>query len=99
MEPIKVNAIIIGGILGILLVLIPKFFPRAERFLPSPIGFGLAWAIQWNASFLFFLGALIAWYFDIKMPKKSREFKIPTASGLIAGASLTGIALLIWDML
>ncbi len=99
LHPVKVYSILLGSVLGAILVLVPRYLPRSGKWLPTPIGFGLAWAIQWNDSFLFFLGALIAWYVDRKWASKSKEFKIPTASGIIAGASLTGMAILFYQIL
>lgn len=98
LHPLKVQSIIWGGLLGAALTLVPRYFRKCGAWLPSPIGFGLAWAIQWNDSFLFFVGALIGWWAEGKWKEKSREFKIPTASGLIAGASLTGMGLLFYQI-
>ena len=64
----------------------------------TPIGFGLAWAIQWNDSFLFFTGAVLGWAADHLFKAKSREYKVPTASGIIAGAALTGMAILMFSI-
>ena len=99
LHPLKVQSIIWGGVLGAVLILVPRYFRKIGAWLPSPIGFGLAWAIQWNDSFLFFVGALIGWWAEGKWKAKSKEFKIPTASGLIAGASLTGMGLLFYQIL
>lgn len=99
LHPLKIQSIIWGGVLGAVLTLVPRYFSRLGAWLPSPIGFGLAWAIQWNDSFLFFVGALIGWWVEGKWKAKSKEFKIPTASGLIAGASLTGMGILFYQIL
>ena len=64
LHSIKVLSIIAGGILELILVLIPRYIPRTGKWLPTPIGFGLAWAIQWNDSFLFFTGAVLGWAAD-----------------------------------
>lgn len=98
LHSIKVLSIIIGGILGIILVLAPRYIPATAKWLPTPIGFGLAWAIQWNDSLLFFLGAVLGWVADRFISGKSKEFKIPTASGIIAGAALTGMAILLFSV-
>lgn len=87
LHSIKVLSIIAGGILGLVLVLVPRYFPAVGKWLPTPIGFGLAWAIQWNDSFLFFAGAVLGWAADHLFRSKSREYKIPTASVIIAGAA------------
>lgn len=98
LHSIKVLSIIAGGILGLILVLIPRYIPRTGKWLPTPIGFGLAWAIQWNDSFLFFTGAVLGWAADHLFKAKSREYKVPTASGIIAGAALTGMAILMFSI-
>ena len=41
LHSIKVLSIIAGGILGLILVLIPRYIPRTGKWLPTPIGFGL----------------------------------------------------------
>lgn len=98
LHSVKVLSIIVGGILGLILVLIPRYLPAAGKWLPTPIGFGLAWAIQWNDSFLFFAGAVLGWAADRFFRTKSKEYKIPTASGIIAGAALTGMAILMFSI-
>ena len=98
LHSIKVLSIIAGGILGLILVLVPRYLPAAGKWLPTPIGFGLAWAIQWNDSFLFFAGAVLGWAADRFFKAKSKEYKIPTASGIIAGAALTGMAILMFSI-
>lgn len=98
LHSIKVLSIIAGGILGLALVLIPRYIPAAGKWLPTPIGFGLAWAIQWNDSLLFFAGAVLGWAADRFFKAKSKEYKIPTASGIIAGAALTGMAILLYNV-
>lgn len=95
---IKIQSIIVGSLIGLVLVLLPRFMPRVGAWLPTPIGFGLAWAIQWNDAFLFFAGAALAWIAQKNWAEITKEFKIPTASGIIAGASLTGIAILFYQM-
>ena len=98
LHSIKVLSIIAGGILGLILVLVPRYLPAAGKWLPTPIGFGLAWAIHWNASFRFFAGAVLGWAADRFFKAKSKEYKIPTASGIIAGAALTGMAILMFSI-
>lgn len=93
LEPVKVWSIIIGAALGIILSVLPKIFPRAQKFLPSAAAFGLAWVFQWYYSLLFFLGAVIGWIVEKKWPATSKEYTFPVASGVIAGGSLMGVLL------
>jgi hypothetical protein len=94
LEPVKVQSMIIGGIVGVVLVLLPLGLPRWQKFFPSAAAFGLAWVFEWGTAFLFFLGALIAWMLEKKAPAASKEFTFPVASGLIAGGSLMGVVLI-----
>jgi putative OPT family oligopeptide transporter len=94
LEPVKIWSIVIGGAVGILFSILPKFFPKAQKFLPSAAAFGLAWVFQWYYSLLFFMGALIGWVVEKKWPATSKEFTFPVASGIIAGGSLMGVLLI-----
>ena len=46
---------------------------------------------------LFFLGALIGWWLEKRDPAVSEEFTFPVASGWIAGESLMGVGLVMWE--
>lgn len=81
----KVLSIIAGGILGLVLVLVPRYFPAVGKWLPTPIGFGLAWAIQWNDSFLFFAGAVLGWAADHLFRSKSGNIKSPPLPASLPG--------------
>ncbi len=95
--PIKVWCIVIGGLVGIVLPLLGKLFPKYEKWIPSAAGLGLAWTFQWYTAFLFFLGAVIAYGWEKKSPKQSEEFLFPVASGIIAGGSLMAVVLIFWE--
>ncbi len=97
LEPLKIWSIVVGGIVGIILPLLSKIFPKYDKYIPSPSGLGLAWTFQWHTSLLFFIGSLIGYVFEKKSPKKSEEYLFPVASGVIAGGSLMGIALIFWE--
>jgi OPT family oligopeptide transporter len=97
LEPIKVWAIAIGGVVGLLLAVLPMMFPRHQKYLPSAAGFGLAWIFQWYYAVLFFLGGAIAWLWQQKWPENAEEFVYPVASGVIAGGSLMGVLLIFWE--
>jgi uncharacterized oligopeptide transporter (OPT) family protein len=95
--PVKTWCIIAGGLVGIVLTLLPRVFPRHEHLVPSPAGVGLAWTFHWYYGLLFFVGGLLGWWAEKKYPKWSEEFTFPVASGWIAGESLMGVALVIWE--
>ncbi|KAB2646272.1 MAG: OPT family oligopeptide transporter [Verrucomicrobia bacterium] len=97
LESVKVWSIVIGGALGIVLSVLPIVFPKRKNLVPSAAAFGLAWVFHWHYSILFLMGAVIAEVFQKKSPKLSEEFTFPVASGIIAGGSLMGVALVFWE--
>src|SRR5262249_7630781 len=56
----------------------------------------LAWVFPWYYGFLFFLGAVVALFFERQKPKLAEEFTLPMASGVVAGGSLMGVVLVFW---
>lgn len=94
---VKTWCIAIGGLVGILLPLLARLFPKHEKWIPSAAGVGLAWTFHWYYSLLFFLGALVGYAFEKKAPKQSEEFTFPVASGIVAGGSLMGVILIFWE--
>ena len=96
LHPLKVWSIIIGAIVGVFLSLLPVLFPRRKELFPSGAAVGLGCVLPWFNSFLFFLGALASYIVQKKAPNTAEEFAFPVASGVIAGGSLMGIALIFW---
>ncbi|MCL5096230.1 MAG: OPT/YSL family transporter, partial [Candidatus Omnitrophica bacterium] len=95
--PVKTWSIVIGGMVGLALPLLARFFPRRQQYIPSAAGLGLAWTFHWYYSLLFFLGAVFGYVFERKAPAKSKEYTFPVASGIIAGGSLMGVILIFWE--
>ncbi|PYO55487.1 MAG: peptide transporter [Candidatus Rokuibacteriota bacterium] len=95
--PVKTWCIVAGGLVGIVLTLLPRIFPEREHLVPSPAGVGLAWTFHWYYGLLFFLGGALGWWAEKRYPKWSEEFTFPVASGWIAGESLMGVALVVWE--
>jgi OPT family oligopeptide transporter len=96
LESAKLWMLFAGGLVGILLTLAPVLLPKYQDYLPSAGAFGLAWVFHWYYGLLFFLGALIAFALERRKPKLAEEFTYPVASGVIAGGSLMGVALVLW---
>ena len=93
LAPLKAWSILVGGLVGIILPILAKLFPKQEKWIPSAAGVGLAWTFQWSYSFLFFLGALMGYAIEKKSPQYAEEYTYPVASGIIAGGSLMGAIL------
>jgi uncharacterized oligopeptide transporter (OPT) family protein len=96
LHPIKIWSIAVGGLIGIVLPLLSKVFPKYEKWVPSAAGIGLAWTFQWYTAALFFLGAVIGSGFEKAAPERSKEYTFPVASGIVAGGSLVAVALIFW---
>ena len=83
-----ITAIVIGAIIGLLLPIIEKLFPKTQRFLPSAMGLGLSWVVPFQNALSFAIGAVIVFAWQKFNRKKSDTFAVPIASGLVAGESL-----------
>jgi len=94
---VKIWSIGIGGLVGIILPLLSKTFPRYEKWIPSAAGIGLAWTFHWYYSLLFFAGAVLGDGYARLSPKKAEEYTFPVASGVIAGGSLMGVVVAFWE--
>jgi len=95
--PVKIWSIAMGGLVGVVLTLLPRIFPAREHLIPSPAGLGLAWTFHWYYGLLFFIGAALGWWMQKRHPKWSEEFTFPVASGWIAGESLMGVGIVMWE--
>jgi len=84
-------SLLVGGLLGIAITLLEKYFPKSRKFLPSPTGMGIALVIPAFNSVSMFLGALAAWIVEKRREAWNEAYTVPIASGLIAGESLMGI--------
>jgi putative OPT family oligopeptide transporter len=96
LEPVKLWLILAGGVVGVVLTLAPALLPKYQDYLPSASAFGLAWVFNWYYGLLFFLGALVALLVERRNPKLAEELTLPVASGVVAGGSLMGVALVFW---
>ncbi|MCE5303990.1 MAG: OPT/YSL family transporter [Planctomycetaceae bacterium] len=97
LPPGAIWAMVIGGALGAALTLAEEFLPRPwVRWLPSATGLGIAGVVPASNSISMFLGALIAWLWTKWNAKSAEKYVISGSSGLIAGESLTGVAVILW---
>jgi uncharacterized oligopeptide transporter (OPT) family protein len=92
-----VAAMMIGGVLGILITLAEEFLPkRFRKWVPSATGLGIAGVIPAHNSIAMFLGALAAWLLAWFKPQTADRYTVAVSSGLIAGESLMGVAIILW---
>jgi OPT family oligopeptide transporter len=86
---------LVGGILGIVITLAEEFTPkRYHKWIPSATGLGIAGVVPAFNSISMFLGALLAWLLAKWKPAVDETYTIPVSSGLIAGESLMGVAII-----
>lgn len=97
LKGIKLWSIVVGGAVGILLPALERLFPKHRAYVPSAAAIGLAWTFHWYYSLLFFVGALIGLVVEKRAPKLAEDYTFPIASGVIAGESLMGVALIFWE--
>jgi putative OPT family oligopeptide transporter len=96
--PVKTWSIAVGALVGIALpVLSVTAPPRIRNWVPSAAGIGLAWVFHWYYALLFFIGATLGYLFEKRHPAASQEYTYPVASGIVAGESLMGVALVFWE--
>jgi uncharacterized oligopeptide transporter (OPT) family protein len=89
----------VGGLVGIVLVLLERAFPKHKVFIPSAMGLGLAFTMPaWNTISMA-LGAVIAFTLEKKRPKLAAMFVVAVSSGLIAGESLSGVVINLYQVL
>jgi uncharacterized oligopeptide transporter (OPT) family protein len=94
----SVLAMIIAGVLGIAIALAEEYMPRHwAKWLPSATGLGIAGVIQAHQSIALFLGALIAWTWMKAHRPSGDRYIVAGSSGLIAGESLMGVTLKLWE--
>lgn len=86
-------AMLVGALLGVVLTVLERTAPpRVRRWIPSPVGFGMAFTFQGYTAMAFFLGGLAAWIYERRRPQAAGVYTIPVASGFIAGETLMGVA-------
>jgi uncharacterized oligopeptide transporter (OPT) family protein len=97
LDSVKIWCIVGGGLVGIILPTLERLLPKYRKYIPSAAGVGLAWTFHWYYSVMFFLGAVIGLMVEKKWPKASEDYTFPVASGVIAGGSLMGVAIIFWE--
>ena len=96
LPPGAVTGIAVGAAIGIVLTLLETFAPSRWRpWIPSTTGLGIAGVIPAFNSIAMFAGALVAWAFAKARPQAAETAVVPVSSGLIAGESLMGVAIIL----
>jgi uncharacterized oligopeptide transporter (OPT) family protein len=70
---------------------------RVKRWVPSPTGLGLSFILPAANSYTFLLGALMAEVAKRRSEKKAELYTVAIASGVIAGESVMGVVVALWN--
>ena len=96
LDPSARWALVIGGLTGIILPVVERLSPpQLRRFMPSPMGLGLAFVIPFWNTLAMFTGSLLAESVRIAAGKVGDKYTVPVASGIIAGESLMGVLMIL----
>lgn len=90
------QAILIGAALGLVLPVLEKFFPKYRNWIPSAMGLGLGFVIDFAAGLGFTVGALLAWFWKKTKPAQADKYTIPVGSGFVAGQAMMEALLIIY---
>ena len=89
----------VGAAVGVVLAILEKTLPKpVAKWVPSPVGIGLAFAIPAYYAISFFLGAVIMAVGEKVSKSWTTRFAIVLAAGIMAGESLMGVADAIYKM-
>ncbi|HET6881024.1 MAG TPA: OPT family oligopeptide transporter [Pirellulales bacterium] len=92
-----VEGMVVGGIVGVAITLLETFAPKRYRvWIPSSTALGIAGVVPAANSLSMFIGALAAWLLAKASPGGADKYIIPVSSGIIAGESLMGVAIILW---
>ncbi|MCY1014736.1 OPT family oligopeptide transporter [Pyxidicoccus sp. MSG2] len=95
LEPTTRVAMLWAALLAAVLTLAERLLPeRAQRWVPSPLGMGLACLVPASTSLGFFLGALGA-AVTRRMRPSAEGGVVTLAAGLIAGEGLVGVGIVL----
>ena len=77
LPPSAVMAVVVAFVVGVIIVVVDRVFPKAKPYTPSPAALGIAMTIPASTSFAMFLGALIAWILEKKARQVERHVHDP----------------------
>ena len=104
LPPYALYATIMALVLAVVTTLIETFAPqKIRRLLPSTTGVGLGFVIAGFDAISMALGAILAWILEKTSPRFAENYTVSAASGVMAGASLAGILIIVltqvWNVL
>jgi uncharacterized oligopeptide transporter (OPT) family protein len=89
--------VLCGAFLGILLTILGN--TKIRKFIPSPIGLGIAMIVPAFFSISIFLGSMIRFVLEKKLSRWMETYHISIASGCIAGEGIMGVLISIFKVM
>lgn len=98
LPPYAPLSVLIAGIVAVVLTLLETYLPKNRRaFVPSAAGLGLGFVVAGFDSISMLIGSVIAWYIERRNKDFADKFTLAGASGIMAGASLMGIVIIVFS--
>jgi putative OPT family oligopeptide transporter len=97
LHPAARNGMFIGAIVGLIIPSLELAFPKYRKYIPSAMGIGLAMVIPFYNSLSMFIGGFIAMLLEKKKKNIAEKYIVPVSSGIIAGESLMGVGIALYD--
>ncbi|HSO00710.1 MAG TPA: OPT family oligopeptide transporter, partial [Candidatus Nanopelagicales bacterium] len=96
LPPYGLTAVLIAAALAVLMTLGEMYGPaKVRKWIPSTTGVGLGMVVTGFDCVSMFIGAVGAAIFQKAKPKLSEQYTLAGASGIMAGASLAGILIIV----
>lgn len=97
LHPAARMGMLVGGLIGIIIPVLELLLPKQKKYIPSAMGIGLAMVIPFSNSLSMFIGGLIALILEKNRKQLAEKYIVPVSSGIIAGESLMGVGIALYD--
>ncbi len=97
LHPTARLGMLVGGLVGVIIPLIELALPKYRKYIPSAMGLGLAMVIPFWNSLSMFLGGLLALILEKTNKPLAEKYIVPVSSGIIAGESLMGVGIALYN--
>lgn len=96
LPPYALLAVLLAAVIAIVLTLLETYVPKKYRkWVPSAAGIGLGFVVSGFDCISMFIGSVIAWFIERQNKEIADKYTLATASGIMAGASLMGVLLIL----
>ncbi|MFO0593400.1 MAG: OPT family oligopeptide transporter [Polyangiaceae bacterium] len=98
LPPYAPMSVLIAAIVAAILTILETYLPKKYRaYVPSAAGLGLGFVVSGFDCISMFIGSVIAWIIEKRNPEFAEKYTLAGASGMMAGASLMGIVIIVFS--